>query len=1100
MASALPPFAPFEAAGETWEGFMERFECYLIASKNHNQPEAEKCSFFLSCCGPAMFVSARALAAPRPVYQLSWDTLMSRLKNHYAPAPSRIARRFAFRRCIQKPAESISQFLESLRVTAAQCDFQNLDENLVEQFVCGVKDINLRSRLLRHPDITMQQAVESARAAELSEQSTANMQCLQLSLPPPPMLPGCPPPATQACLMDKLVPPKDHCSELVGQLRGQPRHPPPPPPVAPATTGCMDCGGHHARTACPFKGTVCRRCKKKGHIAQVCRASLPAPSFLQQPAASQLQPCCQPPLGGLKIATPSTSRRSSVKQVEFLGFLIDGQGIDPTPAKVSAIRNAPTPSSKAELQVFLGLLNFYAPFVPHKLSLVEPLHWLLDRSGGWHWGSCKAHAFAAVKDTLTSAAVLVQYSDKLPLTLACDASPYGLGAVLSHVLPNGSEAPMAFYCRTLSSVERNYSQIDKEALAAVSRVKKFHDYLYDRHFTLVTDHKPFLGLLAGDKQTPPILSPRMMRWTEFLAAYSYTLLYRPGKQLGHADVLSCCLLPEDDPTPVAALSILLIASSSLPFSAVDVAAHTKADPILAQVCSWVLRGWPLGKVADCFRLFKARQAELSLHGGCLIWGDRVVIPVVLRTQVLPLLHKDHLNHPGIARMKALARSYVWWPLLDSEITAYVGRCITCQLSWPNPPARPSREWEAPRGPWSRLHIDFAGPFHGQTFLIVVDAYTRWVELVLMTSTSAESTVRALRRLFATHGLPDVIVSDNEPQFTSTTFQEFLACQGIRHVPTAPYHPACNGRVERAVHSAKEALGRMDRGDWQTRVAAYLLSQHSTPCPTTNKSPAELLMGRLLWTPLDRFHLFYSGDQPCNLGVTPPRSFRVGDLVWARSFSGDPRCVAAVVVSIIGPCSYRVGLADGSEWRRHMDQLRRRLPAVTGGPRDPGLDNTAACQPVPTFQVFPQAGLSYPLTQELFAPVEPPQADKAQFKRAFPSSGPTYQGAPCWQAPQQPQPETVFPPSYTPLPVAASRQREIPPVAAPPQPGLPGSFSPPSGPCKDGVAWSSNPCGEELPQAGLTPPTTAGELRRSGRVRYRPAYLEDYACSNQGHAL
>ncbi|XP_013917976.1 PREDICTED: uncharacterized protein K02A2.6-like [Thamnophis sirtalis] len=457
---------------------------------------------------------------------------------------------------------------------------------------------------------------------------------------------------------------------------------------------------------------------------------------------------------GLKLKHSKCS--FAVPRVEFLGFLIDAQGIHPTPSKVAAIRNAPTPSSKAELQ---GLLNFYAPFVPHKASLVKPLHRLLDQSAAWHWGSREAHAFAAVKDMLMSAAVLVQYNDKLLLTLACDASPYG-----------------------------------------------------------------------------------------------------------HTDALSRCPLPISDPAPVPSLSVLSIASLGLSLTAADVAAHTKADPVLAQVCSWVLRGWPLGKLADIFRPFKAREAKLSLHSGCLIWGDRVVNPSILRSQVLSLLHK---NHPGIVRMKALACRYVWWPLLDAEIAAWVGRCSMCQLSHP-PPAAPTCEWEAPRGPWSRLHIDFAGPFHGQTFLIVVDAYSRWVELVLMTSTSAESTERALHRLFATHGLPDVVVSDNGPQFASTTFQEFLALQDIWHGPTAPYHPACNGRAECAVHSAKEALGRMERGDWP------------------------------------------------------------------------------------------VGLADGSEWRHHMDQLRKRLPTETGVQSDPWAHDTAACQPVQRFQfeAFPQAGLSY----------------------------------------------------------------------------------------------------------------------------------------------
>ncbi|XP_013927119.1 PREDICTED: uncharacterized protein K02A2.6-like [Thamnophis sirtalis] len=439
-------------------------------------------------------------------------------------------------------------------------------------------------------------------------------------------------------------------------------------------------------------------------------------------------------------------------------------------------------------------------------------------------------------------------------------------------------------------------------------------------------------------------------------------------------------------------------------------------------------------------------------------------------KVLTLLHKDH---PGIARMKALARSYVWWPLLDTEIAAYVGRCTTCQLSRPNPPVGPAREWEAPRGPWSRLHVDFAGPFHGQNFLIMVDAYSRWVELVLMTSTTAESTVRALRRLFATHGLPDILVSDNGPQFTATTFQEFLAEQGIRHAPTAPYHPACNGQAEWAVHSAKEALGRMDWGDWQSRVVAYMLSQHSTPCPTTNKSPAELLMGRRLRTPLDRLHPDYSGDQTCNLGVLPSRSFKQGDLVWARSFTGDPKWVPAVINALTGPCSFRVGLANGSKWRRHLDQLRRRLPTELGEPKNSGPDNAAAQQPELDSQAFAHPGLAYQAPPNCENSIEFPQAD--QFRNwAFSKSGPAYPSAPCRVAPQFSQAAAEYSPTSTPPPVDTPPFPYATAVDAPPRPSLPLSVSLPSGPFQDGVTRSYTPFGEELPRAGPTPPTTLHE--------------------------
>ncbi|XP_026530779.1 uncharacterized protein K02A2.6-like, partial [Notechis scutatus] len=388
------------------------------------------------------------------------------------------------------------------------------------------------------------------------------------------------------------------------------------------------------------------------------------------------------------------------ERVEFLGYLLDKQGIHPTEKKLAAIKNAPRPRNKTDLQ----------------------------------------QAFQQVKDLLTSDAVLIQYNETLPLTVTCDASPFGVGAILSHVLPNGTEAPIAFFSRTLSKTERNYSQLDKEALAIVSAIKRFHEYVYGRSFSIITDHKPLLGILAGDKPTPHILSPRMTRWSEFLAAYDYQLRHRPGKAIPHADALS----------------------------------------------------WPEIEPNDTFKPFKNRQTELFSQKGCVLWGDRVIIPERLRNKVLKLLHD---GHPGIVRMKALARSYAWWPAMDGQIETWVATCNKCQETRSAPPKAPPTEWETPRGPWSRIHIDFAGPTKGHTFLITVDAYSNWLEVNKMKNTTTEAVVKKLNRLFATHGLPDVLVSDNGPQFTALAFEQYLADRGIRHVLTSPAHPAANGRAE-----------------------------------------------------------------------------------------------------------------------------------------------------------------------------------------------------------------------------------------------------------------------------------------------------------------
>ncbi|XP_032077736.1 uncharacterized protein K02A2.6-like [Thamnophis elegans] len=191
--------------------------------------------------------------------------------------------------------------------------------------------------------------------------------------------------------------------------------------------------------------------------------------------------------------------------------------------------------------------------------------------------------------------------------------------------------------------------------------------------------------------------------------------------------------------------------------------------------------------------------------------------------------------------------------MDREIEEWVATCTPCQQSRPAPPEVPAKEWERPQAPWSRVHIDFAGPVHGRTFLVVVDAYSKWLEVVLMSSTTAEVVIKVLRRLFSKHGLPDILVSDNGPQFTAMQFEIFLAAQGIRHAMVVPFHPASNSQVERMVRSAKEALSRMGLGDWQTQVDHYLLIQHITPSAITGRSPSELLMGRQLRSHLDQLY-------------------------------------------------------------------------------------------------------------------------------------------------------------------------------------------------------------------------------------------------------
>ncbi|XP_015283013.1 PREDICTED: uncharacterized protein K02A2.6-like, partial [Gekko japonicus] len=504
-----------------------------------------------------------------------------------------------------------------------------------------------------------------------------------------------------------------------------------------------------------------------------------------------------------------------VPKVEFLGFAVDAQGIHPTAEKTRAISNAPAPTSKTELQAFLGLLNFYHSFLPLKAAVAEPLHRLLDKGAPWVWGTAQQAPFQAVKDLLVSNSVLAHFNEDLPVVLACDASPYGVGAVLGHKLPDGREVPVAYYSRTLSAAERNYAQIDKEALAIVAGVKKFHHYLYGRPFTVPTDHKPLLGLFAPDRQTPQMTSPRVIRWSVFLAGYNYRLLHRPGKAMGHADALSRLPLPETEPDPAPAHHIALLETlPDQPVHVKEVARRTEKDPILCRVLDWVRRGWPLASAGPDFAAYASRKDELSAHKGCVLWGGRVVIPSPLRDRVLAALHEAH---PGVVRMKALARSYVWWPGLDQDIERLVKLCQPCQAFRPAPPRAPDRAWESSHKPWSRLHLDFAGPF-------------KWLEVVPVPSTSSKAAIRAMRHIFSSHGLPDTLVTDNGTAFTSSEFQDFTRYCGIRHVRFKNYTAMVSNRFGKKPQVLKSNNG----GEFTSNAMQELLReqgiQHQTTMP------------------------------------------------------------------------------------------------------------------------------------------------------------------------------------------------------------------------------------------------------------------------------
>ena len=345
---------------------------------------------------------------------------------------------------------------------------------------------------------------------------------------------------------------------------------------------------------------------------------------------------------------------------------------------------------------------------------------------------------------------------------------------------------------------------------------------------------PLLALMSEDKLISPLASARIQRWALALSNYQYHLRYKQGVQNSNADALSRLQVPtpaKEVPVPAEVVLSLSVVNDT-PITAARIAQWTARDPLLSTVANYVRQGWP-SNTAEEFAVFPRRRDELSLQQGCILWGSRVIIPAPGRECLLEELHECH---PGIVRMKAVARSYLWWPGLDRDIELKVRSCQTCQEHSKLPASANLHPWEWPGKAWYRLHIDYMGPFEGKMILVIVDAYSKYIDAHVVTSATTAATILRLRQTFSTHGLPCTIVSDNGSPFTSREFQQYCSMNGIKHIRSSPFHPASNGLAERAVQTIKGGHKKMG-GDLETRMFEILGRYRITPQTTTGESPA-----------------------------------------------------------------------------------------------------------------------------------------------------------------------------------------------------------------------------------------------------------------------
>lgn len=530
-------------------------------------------------------------------------------------------------------------------------------------------------------------------------------------------------------------------------------------------------------------------------------------------------------------------------EINFLGHIISKDGIRPDTSKVEAISNMVEPTNVTELKRYLGMVNYLGRYLPNLSSVLRPLNQLLTKESVWSWGPEQAEAFAKVKRLLTTAPTLAFFDPAKPTTVSADASSYGLGAVLLQEHEEGLR-PVAFCSRTLTEAEERYAQIEKECLATVWACEKFERYLVGLEtFVLCTDHKPLIPLInTKDLTDTPLRCQRMLMR---LMRFKPEARYNPGKEMFVADTLSrspltggkTSLRQEELQNDVEAYVDTV--ASSWPMSdrrLEQIRADTLKDVNLKTALEYTETGWPRYKedVKLAARDLFAVRGELTVNNGLLIKGDRIVIPFSMRKDILEHIHD---GHQGVNKCRERANQCVWWPRISKDIQDRVAKCNFCTERLPTQRSEPLIPSALPERPFQKVGTDLM-ELNGQNYLVVMDYYSRYLDVAYLPDTTSRTVILKLKNIFARHGIPETLVSDNGTQFTSAEFQAFSRDWCFKHVTSSPHYPQANGEAESAVKIAKRILCQDD-------IFLGLLVYRSTPIPALGASPAELAFGRRL---------------------------------------------------------------------------------------------------------------------------------------------------------------------------------------------------------------------------------------------------------------
>lgn len=527
------------------------------------------------------------------------------------------------------------------------------------------------------------------------------------------------------------------------------------------------------------------------------------------------------------------------KSVKFVGQIFSENGVQTNRQYINAILDMPVPQSKADVLRFLGMVKYIGKFIPNLSKITAPLRNLTRLDVEWNWSTEHLNSVNNLKHLMTNSPVLTYFDSKKPIEIETDASKDGLGACL---LQDGK--PVAFASRSLTKTEQAYAQIEKETLAILFAVKKFHYFVYGMPVKVHSDHKPLETIFKKDLQS---ISPRILRMRLKLLKYKLNICYKPGKYMYISDTLSRAFLKQDLKKFNAGIDFAVHAViKSLPMSEerkTQFRQETLLDPQLSTVVNFINNGWPSQKykIPENVRSYSRLKEKLYVADNLLFLDYKLIVPFKLRKEMLCLLHEGHL---GIEKTKAQARKIFYWPAITADIENFIKACVVCEKFAKKNPKQTLLSYPLPNRPWERIGSDIF-TYGNQSYVVLFDAYSNWLELLKIKDKSADAVITQITPIFSRFGSPDVLVADNIP-YNSEKFKRFAKNWNFTLSFRSPNYPRSNGLAEKAVSISKQLLKKASEGrivDLDTALMNY----RNYPLKHMDYSPSQLLNSRMCKT-------------------------------------------------------------------------------------------------------------------------------------------------------------------------------------------------------------------------------------------------------------